>query len=118
WSYLPPIVRWRRAAGSRAGDELDSVRDAQRRLGASGRRPDRGDARRRHHRLQPRPFLQLGLYGGGPGPAALLRLFVAVQLRDAAACERRHPRSDVLRLGGGWPRLVPADRFLVPQAVG
>ena len=54
---------------------------------------------------------------GGPGPAALLRLSLAVHLRDADAGDREQPGPDVLRLGRRRPRLVPADRLLVPQAV-
>ena len=108
--------------GGNAGAEVVPVaqvhpqRIAQCRLGASPRRADRGDAGRRHQRLQPRPPLQLGLYGGGSEPAALLRLPLAVQLRDADAGHRRQPGADVLRLGRGRPRLLPPDRLLVPQA--
>ena len=43
---------------------------------------------------------------------------VAVHLRDADAGDRRQSRPDVLRLGRRRPRLLPADRLLVPQALG
>ena len=49
---------------------------------------------------------------------ALLGLSVAVHLRDADAGDRRQPRPDVLRLGRRRPRLLPADRLLVHQALG
>ena len=114
---LLPVYRRRCAADRRPGARLDPVGRPRRRLGAARRQPDRGDAGGRHDRLQPRPPLQLGLYGGGPEPAALLRLSVAVQLRDADAGDRRQPGPDVLRLGRRRPRLLPADRLLVPQAV-
>ena len=103
---------------SRAGLELVRLGRPHGRMGASGRHADGGDAGGGDDRLQPRPPLQLGLYGGGPGPAALLRLSVAVQLRDADAGDRRQPRPDVLRLGRRRPRFLSADRLLVPQAVG
>ena len=119
---LADLPRLPRRARSTAQVEpvarLDPVGRPAGRLGAARRRADRGDAGGGDHRLQPRPPLQLGLYGGGPEPAALLRLSVAVHLRDADAGDRRQPRPDVLRLGRGRPRLLPADRLLVPQAVG
>ena len=49
-------------------------------------------------------------------PAALLRLSVAVHLRHADAGDGRQPRAAVLRLGGRRPRVLSADRLLVPQA--
>ncbi len=58
-----------------------------------------------------------GYMDGGPGPAALLRLSQPVHLRDADAGDRGQSRPDVLRLGKGGPRLLPADQLLVPQAV-
>ena len=41
-----------------------------------------------------------------------------VHLRDADAGDGGQSRPDVLRLGGGRPRFLPADRLLVPQALG
>ena len=59
----------------------------------------------------------LGLHGRRTRePAALLRLSVPVHLRDADAGDGGQPRADVLRLGRRRPRLLPADRLLVPQA--
>ena len=114
---LPRIISPAMPSRGRAGARMHPVGRPRRRLGAARRRADRGDAGGGDDRLQPRPPLQLGLYGGGPGPAALLRLSVAVQLRDADAGDRRQPGADVLRLGRRRPRLLPADRLLVPQAL-
>ena len=117
WPIFFAYIGGARAACAGAGADLDPFGYAQRRLGASSRQPDRGDAGRRDHRVEPRPPLQLGLHGRGPEPAALLRLSVAVQLRDADAGDRRQPGADVLRLGRRRPRVLSADRLLVPQAV-
>ena len=60
----------------------------------------------------------IGYMHDDPASAALLRLSVAVHLRHADAGDGRQPRADVLRLGGRRPRVLPADRLLVPEAVG
>ena len=76
------------------------LRRPQGRLGAAHRHADRRDAGRGHHRLGARPPLFDRLHGRGPVPAALLRLPVAVHLRDADAGDGRQPGPAVLRLGG------------------
>ena len=48
---------------------------------------------------------------------AVLRLSVVLHLRHADAGDRRQPGADVLRLGRGGRRLLPADRVLLPQAI-
>ena len=60
----------------------------------------------------------IGYMARGPVPAALLRLPVALHLRDADAGDGRQPGAAVLRLGGRRPRELSADRLLVPQAGG
>ncbi len=58
----------------------------------------------------------LGLYGRRSGPAALLRLSLAVHLRHADAGDREQSGADVLRLGRRGPRQLSADRLLVQEA--
>ena len=81
------------------GLQLVLVGHARRRLGAAHRHADRGHAGRGQHRVGARAHLLDRLHGARPAPAALLRLSVAVHLRDADAGDRRQPRPDVLRLG-------------------
>ena len=103
-AHVVPVLHW--VAVGRPGV----------RLGAARRCADRGHAGGDHHRLGARPPLQLGLHGRGPGPAAVLRLSIAVHLRDADAGDGGQPRPDVLRLGRRRPRQLPADRLLVPAS--
>ena len=68
----------------------------------------RGDLRvahgaRLHHRL----------HGRRPGLPALLRLHLALHLLDDDAGDGEQLPAAVLRLGGGGPGVVPADRLLV-----
>ena len=104
---------------------LDRKRHALDRLGDPPRPADRDHADRGHHGLEPRAPLFLRLHGSrsavarGRGlQAALLCLSVVLHLRDADAGDRRQPGADVLRLGRRGRRLLPADRLLLPQALG
>ena len=85
---------------------------------AAGRYADRRDAGGGQHRVLARAPLFDRLHGRGPVPAAVLRLSVAVHLRDADAGDRGQSGAAVLRLGGRRSRELPADRVLVPEAVG
>ena len=80
-----------------------AVRRPEGRLGAAHRHAHRGDAGGGEHDLGLRAPLFHRLHGGGPVPAALLRLFVALHLLHADAGDRRQPGADVLRLGGRRP---------------
>ena len=113
-------VRGRSASGTRMPATrsclVHRLGRPQGRLGAPHRHADRGHAGRGDDRLGARPPLLDRLHGGRPVPAALLRLSVAVHLRHADAGDGRQPRAAVLRLGGRRPRVLSADRLLVPQA--
>ena len=85
---------------------------------AAGRYADRRDAGGGQHRLLARASLFDRLHGRGSVPAALLQLSVAVHLRDADAGDLGQSGAAVLRLGGRRSRELPADRVLVPEAVG
>ena len=114
-------VRRRRLHASRRARSavaLDRLRRSAGRLVAARRYADRGHAGRGHHDVLARPPLFHRLHGRGPVPAALLRLSVAVHLRDADAGDRGQSRAAVLRLGGRRSHELPADRLLVPEAVG
>ena len=110
--------RLRRGRDARPGRALDRLGRPRGRLGVPDRHADRGDAGRRQHRLGARPPLLDRLHARRSAPAALLRLSVALHLRHADAGDGRQPRADVLRLGGRRPRLLSADRLLVPEALG
>ena len=97
---------------------LDQFGRSAGRLVAAGRHADRGDAGGGQHRVLARAPLFDRLHGRGSVPAALLRLSVAVHLRDADAGDRGQSGAAVLRLGGRRSRELPADRLLVPEAVG
>ena len=97
---------------------LDQFRRPQGGLGAARRHADRRDAGGGQHRLLARASLFDRLHGRGSEPAAVLRLSVAVHLRDADAGDRGQPRAAVLRLGRRRSRELSADRLLVPEAVG
>ena len=101
-------ARARSRNGCRSGDLVG-------RLGVPDRHADRGDAGRRQHRLGARAPLFDRLHARRPAPAALLRLSVALHLRHADAGDGRQPRADVLRLGRRRPRVLSADRLLVPE---
>ncbi len=60
----------------------------------------------------------IGYMARGSAPAALLRLSVALHLRDAGAGDRRQSGPAVLRLGGRGARELSADRLLVSEAGG
>ena len=107
-----------RSASSRAGAALDPSGRARGRLGAPHRHADGGHAGGRQHRVGARPHLFDRLHAPRSRPAALLRLSVAVHLRHADAGDGRQSGADVLRLGRRRPRLLSADRLLVPEAVG
>ena len=111
----------RRLPASRRADRavpLDRLGRPERRLVAARRHADRGHAGGGEHGVFARPPLFDRLHGRRPVPAALLRLSVAVHLRDADAGDRRQPRAAVLRLGRRRSRELSADRVLVPEAVG
>ncbi len=114
---LPGGVRGGRSL-HRPGLRLDPLRLARRRLVAAHRHADRGDARRRQHRVVARAHLLDRLHGARPAPAALLRLSLVLHLRHADAGDGEQPRADVLRLGGRRPRLLPPDRLLVRPPLG
>ena len=86
------------------------------RLGVPDRYADGGDAGRGDDGVVARPHLLDRLHGARPAPAAVLRLPVAVHLRDAGAGDRRQPRPALLRLGGRGSRLLSAHRLLVQAA--
>ena len=67
---------------------LDDLGRPQGRLGAAHRHADRRDAGGGDHGVGARAPLFDRLHGRGPVPAALLRLSVAVHLRDADAGDR------------------------------
>ncbi len=71
-----------------------------------------------HRRRLADPHLLGRLHGRRPGPAPVFRLPQPVPGRDAAAGARRQLPGAVRRLGRRGPGVLPADRFLVPQAVG
>ncbi len=60
----------------------------------------------------------VGYMHDDPPSSALLCLSVPFYICHADAGNCRQPRADVLRLGGRGPRVLPADRLLVPEAVG
>ena len=60
----------------------------------------------------------IGYMEEDPHRPALLRVPVALYLRDADAGDGGQPRAAVLRLGGRRPRELSADRLLVSQAGG
>ena len=97
---------------------LDQFRRSAGGVGAARRYADRRDAGGGQHRLLARAPLFHRLHGRGSEPAALLRLSVAVHLRDADAGDRGQSGPAVLRLGRRRSRQLPADRLLVPEAVG
>ena len=97
---------------------LDQFRRSAGGVGAARRHADRRDAGGGQHRLLARAPLFHRLHGRGSVPAAVLRLSVAVHLRDADAGDRGQSGPAVLRLGRRRPRELPADRLLVPEAVG
>ena len=121
-AVLSWIVFWQVGFGgetaARPGAALGHVGRARRVLGAAHRHADRRDAGGRQHGLGARAPLLHRLHARGRQPAALLRLPVAVHLRHAGAGDERQPPAAVLRLGGRGPRLLPADRLLVPEARG
>ncbi len=82
------------------------------------RRPHGDDDVRRHLRLADGAHLHHRLHGRRPGLQALLRLHLAVHLLDADAGDEQQLPAAVLRLGGGGPGLLPADRLLVHPADG
>ncbi len=92
--------------------DLKSVLDAARRYA------DRGDAGRGQHRVVARASLFDRLHARRPASSALLRLSVAVHLRDADAGDGGQSGAAVLRLGRRGSGELSADRFLVPEAVG
>ena len=55
----------------------------------------------------------IGYMRDDPGLPAVLRLHLAVHVLDADAGDVEQLPAAVLRLGGGRPRLLPADRLLV-----
>ena len=86
-------------------------------MGAPHRHAHRRDAGGGDHGLRPRAPLLHRLHGGGSAPPALLRLSLALHLRHAGAGDGRQLPPALLRLGGRRPRILSADRLLVPQAV-
>ena len=103
---------------ARAGAALGDVGRARRVVGAAHRHADRRDAGGGEHRVVPRAPLFHRLHARGRQPAALLRLPVAVHVRHADAGDQQQLPAAVLRLGRRGPRLLSADRLLVPEARG
>ncbi len=86
------------------------------------RLPDRpadgDDDAGRDVRVADGPRLHDRLHGRRPRLHALLPLHLAVHVLDADAGDEQQLRPALLRLGGGRPGLVPADRLLVHAADG
>ena len=95
---------------------VHSLGRSQGRLGAAHRYADGGDAGGGDDGVVARASLFGRLHGRRSLPPAVLRLSVAVHLRDADAGDGRQSRPVVLRLGGRRSRELSADRVLVSQA--
>ena len=91
-------------------------RSGQRRL--LRRQPDRLPADRGDHDRAAGPRLLDRLHEPRPGLLAVLRLPQPVHVLDAAAGPGGQLPGRVRRLGAGRPVQLPADRLLVPQALG
>ena len=87
---------------------------------AVDRLPDRpadgDDDARRHVRVADGARLHHRLHGRRPRLHALLQLHLALHVLDADAGDEQQLPAALLRLGGGRPRLLPADRLLVHAA--
>jgi hypothetical protein len=109
----------------RRGLHLDGIRRPQARSRLPDRPADRDDDAGGHLRLAHGAHLHHRLHGHDDWPSgskaglpALLQLHLAVHLLDADAGHEQQLRPAVLRLGGGGPGVLPADRFLVHAADG
>ena len=83
-----------------------------------GRWPHRDDDGGRHLRLADGARLHHRLHGRRPGLPALFLVHLAVHLLDVDAGDEQQLPAAVLRLGGGGPGVLPADRLLVQAADG
>ncbi len=88
------------------------------RRGHPGRRHDRGDADGGLHRQLPGAPVLGGLHARRPALRALLRLPGLLHLLDAGHRAGEQPVLPVRVLGAGGPGQLPADRLLLPQALG
>ena len=79
---------------------------------------DGADAYRRHVRVAVRAHLHDRLYGRRRRLFALLLVHLSVHVLDAHAGHGQQLPPAFLRLGGGGPGFVPADRFLVQAGDG
>ena len=87
-------------------------------VGVLRRQPDRLPADRRHDDRPARPRLLDRLHEPRPGLLAVLRLPEPVHVLDAPARPGGQLARRVRGLGAGRPVELPADRLLVPQALG
>ena len=91
-------------------------------LQAHHRLPDRStvddDDARRHLRVADGPYLYDRVHGRRPRLHAIFQLHLALHVFDADAGDEQQLSPALLRLGGGRPRLLSADRLLVRAAVG
>ena len=104
-----------RMAGRRKSRHVGQPEDGDR---LPGRWPDGDDDGGRHLRLADGARLHGRLHGRRPGLPALLQLHLAVHVLDAHARHEQQLPAAFLRLGGGRPGVVPADRLLVHAADG
>ncbi len=86
------------------------------RLGPAHRHPDRRDVGRGDDGVICRPRLFDRLHVGRPVAAALLRIPLAVHVRDVDAGDSGQSGANVLRLGGRRFDVLPVDRLLVRSA--
>ena len=116
------IVIWadvlRRARLQRRRLHVAAVGDAQVLDRLPDRPADRDDDAGRHVRVADGARLHDRLHGRRPRLHALLLLHLAVHVLDADAGDEQQLPAALLRLGGGGPRLLPADRLLVHAADG
>ncbi len=120
-SVLQPGVRsprrGRGACAHRRAGALDGCRQLHRELGDQARYAFDHHAVRRDERLGARAHLLHRLHGRRSAPRAVLRLSLSVHLRHADAGDGGQLHPALLRLGRRRPRVLPAHRFLVQEAV-
>ena len=108
----------RRGRVRRPDVRVDPGRQLHRERRLLRRQPDRLPADRGDHDRVAGPRLLDRVHGSRPGVLALLRLPELVHVLDAAARPGGQLPRRVRRLGAGGPVQLPADRVLVPEAVG